>query len=196
MVYSQQIEKSDSILFYNAVQAGIEKYLNKIPIGKEREFGFNTSDEFSEISLGEPLQNYNLRDYSFSDTSKTNLFKPIKTWSLPLIVNNKYRCLLDIIFTNNSYKAVGFGLPILASDIDDFENCKHMKNVKQKALFIDYSLNVYCIVTNDANKNLEFWPFRSINQCASDKLQNKDKYSSTEIVEILKINNKKLKNEL
>ncbi|MDP3912417.1 MAG: hypothetical protein Q8R96_01595 [Bacteroidota bacterium] len=196
IAFSQNIGRSDSILFRNAVQVGIEKYLNKIPIGKEKDFGFNTREEFGEVLVGDSFQNYNFRDYSFSDTSKTNLFEPINTWSLPLIINNKYRCFVDIELTNDGYKAIGFGLPVLASDMDDFENCKHMKNIKSKALFIDYALNVYCIVTSDANNNLNFWAFRPINQCGSNNLENKDKYSSTEIVEILKIKNKKLKHEL
>lgn len=194
--FSQNIERSDSLFFHKAIQAGIEKYINEIPIGKEKDFGFNNRGEFKEVIVGEPLQNYNFRDYSFSDTSKMNLFEAIKTWSVPLIVNNKYRCFVDIDLTNEGYKAVGFGLPILAADIDDYENCKHMKNIKQKALFVDYTLNVYCIVTSDAKNSLNFWAFRPIDPCGSSNLENKDKYSSTEIVEVLKIKNKKLKHEL
>ncbi|MGE5393920.1 MAG: hypothetical protein ACM3P1_04195 [Candidatus Saccharibacteria bacterium] len=193
--FSQHQEKLDSVSFYKAVQDGMEKYLNKIPTGKEFDFGFNSRDEFREITIGQPLQNYLFQDYSFSGNNDI-LFKPIQKWTVPLIIKNQYRCFINIILSNDGYKAVGFGLPTLAIDLDNFETRKGFKKIKNKALFIDYALNTYCIVKKDINNNLEFFPFRSINQCESNVLNEKDKYSSFEVFEILKSNNKKLKNEL
>lgn len=124
--FSQQQEKLDSVSFYKAVQEGMEKYLNKIPTGKEFDFGFNSRDEFSEIAIGQPLQNYLFQDYSFSGNNDI-LFKPIQKWTVPLIIKNQYRCFINIIPSNDGYKAVGFGLPTLAIDLDNFETRKDFK---------------------------------------------------------------------
>jgi hypothetical protein len=86
--------------------------------------------------------------YSISENLSSDIhFKPIKKWKVPLIVDDSYRCFLDISLKNGDYKVVGIGLNELASDLDNYERLQNFKEIKNKAIFIDYSLSAYFLVS-------------------------------------------------
>jgi hypothetical protein len=187
MVYCQRHEILDSTVILSVLQSGLENYLNKIPDGKEIDFGFNSKEEFNKILFGNPLQIYTISE----DLSSDIYFSPTTIWKVPLIVDDSYRCFLDILLINGAYKVVGMGLNKLASDLDAYERHRHLKVINDRAIFIDYSLSAYFLVIKDASNNINFFPFRPMTFFNSNEFSNKEKYSSNEIFEMLKTINKK-----
>ena len=189
MLYSQSSEIMENTLILSVLQNGLENYLDKIPVGKENDFGFNSREEFNKIVFGDPMQIYSISENSSSEIH----FLPTKKWKVPLIVNDSYRCLLDISFNNGNYKVVGIGLNELASDIDNYERHKNLKSIQQKSLFMDYSLNVYCILIKNLNKHLEFIPFRPMN--IEPEITIKNRYSSEELLNVIQLLRKNISYE-
>jgi hypothetical protein len=191
-IYAQTIEIEDSLLFYKAVQEGINKYLNKIPLGKEQDFGFNSRDEFAKIRFGNPMPIYVGNENLYTDSNIIDTFYCTERWKLPLIVDNKYKCFLDVI-NNNGYKTVGLGLCELAYDVENYMKYKKLMNTKSIGLFMDNSLKIYCLVLKNQIGNLDFMSFRAINMTETPEIENKEKYSGKELYNILKTKNEILK---
>lgn len=190
ILYGQNLQiKVDSTLFQSVLHCGLENYLNKIPVGKEKDFGFYSREEFNKIVTGNPMQIY----CASENLDSAIHFLTTQTWKIPLIIDGSYRCFADISISNGEYKIVGIGLKELATDLDNYEKIKNLKETKNKALFIDYYLNTYFLVTKDETNNLEFFPFRTLPICNLNTFNIKDKYSSEEIFQYLI--NSTLKNE-
>jgi hypothetical protein len=194
-MYSQDFAPEDSTLFYSAAQTGIIKYLNKIPAGKESDFGFDSREEFSEIVLGESLRVFYLADSALVKDTKSP-FISAKRWKIPLLVDGEFRCFLEIVFRNGEYKVVGIGLREVASYLGSFVKGKNDKTMKNKGLYIDYSYKIYCVVQKAKDNDLIFSPFHSMNSCGVYAFVEKNKYTANELVEIVKKEHKKMeKNE-
>ena len=186
--YSQSSDQIDSITFYNAVNAGLAKYLSKIPANREYLFGFNTRDEFVNINIGNPLQIISISKDAILENNPINAFISLTRWKVPLIIDGEYRCFLDIIQLGSNYKVVGMGLRYLASDLYKFENEKELKQMKNKSLLLDYSTDSYCIVIKDISNNVIFIPFRPLSSCNTCENIIKEQYSDVEFFNILKNN--------
>jgi len=185
--YCQYNNPSDSMMFNAVVMLGVEKYLSKIPYGKEKEFGFNSREEFINIKLGNPYQIVIVNNLSDKSNS-SDKFSFINRWKVPIMINDEYRCFLDVV-RSDRYEAVGFGLHELAKDIDRYIKNGGLKYTKNKSLFIDNSLRLYCLVSQNSFTILKFHPFRNINYI--EDYQEKKEYSSIEFFEIIEVGNKK-----
>lgn len=183
-LYSQYSITSNPEAFNEAVYKGIEKYIEKIPTGKESDFGFNSTDEFERMVIGEPYQICILDENSFTESFQSDTFQLINRWSVPILIENEYRCFIDIVYDGNSFKAVGFGLHELADDLGIYEKSFPHKDKKEKILFINNYLMTYCIAIKNESYLLEFYPFRKLN--CDNKSDSKTYYSGNDLHQILK----------
>jgi hypothetical protein len=189
--FSQDLPVSYSDDFYEAVYRGIEKYTAKIPFGKETDFGFNSIGELEKIRLGKPHQLCVFDENTFDISFQSDTFQLINRWSVPLLIDNEYRCFIDIVYEGNSYAAVGFGLHELANDVGVSLNSLSYSHKNDISLFVDNNLATYCLVTRNASQQLEFYPFREL-KC-NHKFEIKKYYSVNEMYKILRNNNAKTK---
>ncbi len=100
-------------------QALIEtlKYLNLIPIGQEREYGFHSREEFKQVSYGEPYQVY----FVVRENGKV-FFKATSDWRVPVKVADRSVALITVRVKNHTAEIIDFGATRLAQVIQDFEN--------------------------------------------------------------------------
>ncbi len=91
-------------------------FLDLIPEGQEKEYGFKTRNDFSKIKVEEPYQVYHL-------TLENNelAFVPIYVWRVPISVDNQYATLLTVQINEDKAEVVGLGGQVLAKKIQEFE---------------------------------------------------------------------------
>ncbi|ESU21434.1 hypothetical protein FEDK69T_25010 [Flavobacterium enshiense DK69] len=88
----------------------IEKALNLIPVGQEKNFGFNTREEFAESKIGVPLL--------VTKINSDGKLSIQNEWRIPVVVNNEYRLLFTVIKnTNGEFEIVDLGGSSLAKEI-------------------------------------------------------------------------------
>ena len=101
----------------------LQYYLNLIPQGQEKEYGFNSRADFQKVSIGEPYQIF------FVQRANDVLsFQDVKEWRVPLTVNGKYVALLTIVEKNGKTKVVDFGASKLAEKLQAFERLHKNEN--------------------------------------------------------------------
>ena len=89
----------------------VEKALNLIPVGQEKNFGFTTREEFADSKLGVPLLVTKIK--SDGELSMQN------EWRVPVVVNNEYRVLLTVIKNaNGEFEIVDLGGSSLAKEFN------------------------------------------------------------------------------
>jgi hypothetical protein len=100
---------------------GMYAYLDKIPVAQIREYGFNSSAEFSKITTGTPIRMKKIdpafnsehqiipgRDYIINNNE----------WRVPLVVNGEYRAFISVIKDKSgALRCVDFGASDLAREI-------------------------------------------------------------------------------
>lgn len=79
----------------------LASYLNAIPVGREKDFGFNSRDEFPLSELGRPFGVFNVE----GGLSVTFL----GYWVVPILIGGQARAMLDIRLGDGGYFIGGFG---------------------------------------------------------------------------------------
>lgn len=100
-----------------AAQNNKEKYLSKIPSGSEKDYGFENYEELSKATVGEPIEIIALP----SETKSGEVFGVfIKTNSarVPLLVDGKFKALLNAEEIGNNINITDFGAATLAREIE------------------------------------------------------------------------------
>lgn len=91
-------------------------FLNLIPEGRERDYGFAGRSDFSKIKIEEPYETFYVRNI---DNHLS--FVAGNEWRVPISVDGQYISLLTVVFNNNKAEVVDFGGNILARKIQEYE---------------------------------------------------------------------------
>ncbi len=95
----------------------LSRFLNNIPVGLEKQFGFETRAQFNRITAGRPLRLYVLSEESSGNNKEISIV-PGNEWFLPLMVNNKFIALLTVSGEGDKFSAVDFGAGDLAAELN------------------------------------------------------------------------------
>ncbi len=104
----------------NAGLLELPRFLNNIPAGLEKQFGFENRAQFNKITAGRPLRHYALSDESSGNNKEISIV-PGNEWFLPLMVNNKYVALLTVSGEGDKFSAVDFGAGDLAAELNFYK---------------------------------------------------------------------------
>ncbi|MEN8157710.1 MAG: hypothetical protein ABFS10_12230 [Bacteroidota bacterium] len=176
-----QFKIREAMLADSDVQKELSSYLEKIPVGHESYFGFTNRNEIEEVKLGSPFQILTL-DYESIDIESEAINRSI-LWYIPIILDDTYRCFLHVKLVNNSFIVVGIGLMELARDVDNFEKLHNFKQMQNKALFFDPTLNIICLVSDVDN----YYPIRELPQCSDCDTANDQVYNRTAFLNRIRI---------
>jgi hypothetical protein len=91
-------------------------FLQLIPEGQEKEYGFENRTDFLNIKIEEPFQMY----YMSYKENKLGFLNG-NEWRVPLSVNGKYVALLTVVFNNEKAEVVDFGASVLAEKLQELE---------------------------------------------------------------------------
>ena len=99
-----------------AAIANASSFLQLIPEGQEKDYGFESRTDFSKVKIEEPFQtfymNYKQNQLGFVEGNE---------WRVPLSINGKYVALLTVVVSEGHAEAVDFGASTLAKKLQELE---------------------------------------------------------------------------
>jgi len=156
--YAQNLDTIDIKLDDAVIREGLEKYLALIPEGKEERYGFNSREEFSEISYNKPICLVTL-PADFTEIYERDRACPLQfghIWLLPLKVKNEVKSLLYLKYLDNELSVIGIGGRTLSRTLDREESWHSSQNEKMGLLMI-YEPEENFLVKNTISGN-RFYP--------------------------------------
>ncbi|MCJ7579200.1 MAG: hypothetical protein MUP98_01540 [Candidatus Aminicenantes bacterium] len=106
-----------------AAQEGLVYFLEKIPVGMEKNYGFNNRQEFDWAFLGEPYELYTIPPDSLINEQPigAGFLTPLEIWRFPVISQDSMRTLLTVAKMWGEWKAVSIGGTGIALELDQLE---------------------------------------------------------------------------
>jgi hypothetical protein len=151
-----------------AAEAGLKPFLDLIPPGQEKEYGFENRADFAWAQLGRP---YELRTVQPQDLLNPNALLPgvpivsLNQWRFPVMSRGRICALLTVARMRNDWEAVDLGAAGLASELDAMEKRYGFDNPSlSKTLLRLYQWKIDFVGISGMTQNLEddrFFPLRS-----------------------------------
>jgi hypothetical protein len=91
-------------------------FLNLIPEGREKDYGFESRNDFSKIKIEEPYQTF----YILNKEGKLGVISG-NEWRVPISVDGKYISLLTVQMNKGKAEVVDIGGNLLAHKLQEFE---------------------------------------------------------------------------
>jgi len=158
------------------VEENYSNILERIPLGKEKLFGFENRDIFNQCEIGNPIRL--LKIVNGSEIEITN------EWRVPVLINNQYITLLRVIELEQTYEIVDMGGRVLAEIIGNHNN----ENEKISFMLRDYKTRTDYI--SFEYKSLNDRSFYKIEPPSEDFYKTTEGISLAEIIELHNIDNK------
>jgi hypothetical protein len=158
--FAQDVEKK----VLKAAKSGYREYLNKIPQGQERNFGFRSRTEFNKVTIGKPYRVVTLKNEFFTgkiDPAR-NYLAATDEFRIPLLVNNDYRVLITIVKMNGAWQVVNIGSSGMASELGILER-KHPSPSRSGLIMCVYRASCDFFLSSPDNSlaNPTAYPFES-----------------------------------
>ena len=153
---------------WRAAEAGLKPFLDLIPPGQEKEYGFENRADFAWTQLGRP---YELRTIQSQDLLNPNALLPgvpivsLNQWRFPVICRGRICALLTVARMKDDWEAVDLGASGLASELDAMEKRYGFDNPSfSKTLLRLYQWKIDFVEIPGMTQNPEddrFFPLRS-----------------------------------
>ena len=153
-----------------AAIASLNTFLNKIPQGREIEYGFTNRDAFERADLGTPVRIFTL-DPDFLKNGmdqKNNYMIPLDEWRVPIIVDDEFCSLLTVAMVDNTLKTVELGGKMLAKEMMEFWK---KDPIGRKGLLRLYQLRCDFMILDRNRSGVEqgeIYPLRSADSVFND----------------------------
>lgn len=122
-LFAQAQESSLNALAKKEATAKVSSFLELIPKGREKDYGFESRADFDKVIIEEPYEVY----YVTYQNNQMGLLAAGE-WRVPLSVNGKFVSLLTVRLNDGNMEAVDFGGNLLAEKIQSFETVKSSAN--------------------------------------------------------------------
>ena len=155
-------------------------FLERIPSGNEKLFGFDDRANFSKAIIGEPFEIFTLSSNFFLDDSLnkfSNYIVSTGIWRAPIMVNNQVKALATISIENKKWRIVKIGAIGLANELYKF--FKMNKSLTNFKFIRVYQIKSDFILTN---QNI-IYPLESAKR---HNCINNDIYNFHELLNIIK----------
>jgi hypothetical protein len=153
----------------NAAKAGLPTFVRSLG-SQYANFGFLSQDELSFSQVGNP---YHV--FSMTNSGKINqAISDTGQWSFPVMVNNEYRCMLNVDKVNDEWQAVGVGAAHLASWLQDAEKGHPSLSFSAKGLIKIYDHDTTILMLNPS----EIQPSFLLLPPVTDMVKHLPQYSS------------------
>jgi hypothetical protein len=150
--------------------------------GQYKEFGFNQKEDMNNVQLGAPYEVVFLSSDFVTDSvfneEKNYFTNENYGWKVPLIFEDTIRCLMTVIYANDSLRATGGGGAYFCEFLD---NCEKKYSIPQEGkrymLLPEVIYMCEFIMLRDSNNSFKLYPIRKdiegYNDCTNDVSYNK-----------------------
>jgi len=105
---------------------GLGPFLEAIPSQDLEHYGFASSEDLTQATLGKPFKVYTITPdkilTSGQEMKLSSLISPTGLWFFPVVCRGKVRTILTVDFVNGQWKAVAIGSSRLAKQLETVEN--------------------------------------------------------------------------
>ncbi len=105
-----------------AAQAGLQSWLDALPVDELNLYGFASTDELGIAQLGDPIEIVTMTPDDLKAASDSNADKlsprALAQWYVPIIVDGRYRALLSVDRTGGAWEVVGLSAAQLARELE------------------------------------------------------------------------------
>jgi hypothetical protein len=149
-----------------AIDQVLFEWLQKIPVGFEKQYGFENRDEFIIAKTGKPYEVFTLRPSFFTGQviPDSNYLISAGEWRVPILVNNSYRALLTVIKVNSGWQIVDLGAVSLAKELDEMNRSLDLSDSPSIKIIRIYQLQCDFLTTDNpdlTSGNIYLHPLRS-----------------------------------
>ncbi len=182
---------TDSTGITAADTEGLKTYLAKIPAGSEKNYGFNSVDEFALAKVGAPIHLFTLAPSFFSAetiVADRNYINSIDQWLVPVMVNGECRAIVTVSKQDEGWKAVAFGSSFFATELNKVLAENSGLTGQSYALLRIYQLNCdFIIQPNEGETSTwKVTPFTSAKKAFKLKDTNNAGYLLPEVYDMVK----------
>ena len=117
-------------MIVNLVNTKLVDYLEKIPIHKEKQYGFDNRADFKSCVSGEPIQVLTL-------DNKDNLVKQ-NIWRVPIVLNGENKILFTVNIINNNFEIVDIGGVALAKELQNYQTNNKLVLLRLYRNYLDF----------------------------------------------------------
>jgi len=136
---SAQIQQVNTEEAKKMVEVTMKPFLKAIPIDMLPYYNIGDTNDINKAVIENPIPVYYLENDSLKFSN---------TWRVPLNINDEYRALFTVLFSNEAYSIVDFGAAVLAEDIQ-----KYTKETPILGILRVFTLHKdYFIIKNETNE--------------------------------------------
>jgi hypothetical protein len=138
----------------SAVQAQLASFLEKVPAGREADYGFHARQEFTQIVVGNPYQVYTVEPESLirGTADLSTYVHPVREYQVPLLVGGEFRALVTVAPVSGRWKLVEFGGAGLARVLGAFDTSIPKTQAGRKVILRIYQLQTDYLVLIDPSR--------------------------------------------
>ncbi|MBN1274418.1 MAG: hypothetical protein JXB26_19320 [Candidatus Aminicenantes bacterium] len=177
---------------YAAAFEGMPYFLNAIPEGMEKSFGFSSREEFEKASLGEPYLMQTVDPEKLLNTAyrERDCIISLPEWRFPVICEGNIKTLLTVANINGTWQAVAIGGAGLARELDALEKKYGFDPLNSsKAILRLFQLKADILSVSETGERWEdglFFPLSSALVITGSSRQEDAFYFFDELLPILK----------
>lgn len=138
---------------------GLHKFLNAIPEGELRHFGFTSKEELDQTTIGAPYRIYTIRPseiFSYGGEADISpLLSATEHWLFPVICSGKARVLLTVALMHGQWRAVDLGGASVAVEIERVARTwPASQGYEMKFIRVYQASSRFILLTKDGVSNL------------------------------------------
>lgn len=154
-----QTDGMSIVIDQTILESGLRDYLNLIPKGKEKQYGFNSQEDYAKIHTGNPI--YILTTPEDTEERKNGKLKleTLNEWWIPLLIDDQCVSFLFLKNGKSEQKIIGIGYSQLAESL----NCcsAYEKEVNKKLGILIIPELEAKFLTKKENNGFVFYPLEA-----------------------------------
>jgi len=135
----------------NAAKTGLPTFVGSLG-SRYADFGFLSQDELASAQVGNPYHIFSMTNSGKIDQTISDMGQ----WSFPVMVNNEYRCMLNVDKVNGEWQAVGMGATQLATWLQAAEKSHPSLSFNAKGLVNIYERDTTILMINPSEQQPSF----------------------------------------
>lgn len=174
--------QNSELQIVSIAETQLMKTLSLIPQGQEAAFGFASRTEFSNCTIGKPIQIITLAN-NFNQIDSQSKIIPQNEWRIPVISEKHFRTLLTVSNNGNQYEVVDIGGTGLAKEME--LQSKDVDSRSKICILRIYQLHSDFLVTIPSGGSFNTASYIPLFSGEDESKFSKSSYNYNEVIELI-----------